>query len=181
MLTEFQRRKIARLFAMYDANKDGVIQKQDLHRVFLGLMNARGLTPDSPEFGSFETRWMSRWTKMREAADVNRDNLVTLNEYFDYFDRSLNAEGGYETQVRSIGDLAFMVSDRDGDGVITLDEFRGFYRAIGLDGSFADDLYRRLQLTPDSRMSKDANLELIRQFFTSEDPQAAGNWFMGPF
>lgn len=180
MLTDAQRTKIPKLFAMYDANGDGLLKREDMQRAFEGLMQAGGWNADSAEYKLFGDRFMSRWNRMRAVADANRDDIVTLDEYLTYWDKMLGQEGGYEQDVRGIGDIAFIVFDRDQDGFITLDEYRRFYRAVGLDPGYANTVYAKLGWNDERKISKDEYLQLIRDFFFSEDKEAAGNWFFGP-
>lgn len=180
MLTDAQRTKIPNLFAMYDANGDGLLKREDMQRVFDGLMQARGWNSDSAEYKMFGDRFMSRWMRMRAMSDAKRDDAVTLDEYLSYWDYMFSQDGGYQQDVRGIGDIAFVVFDRDQDGLITLDEYRGFYRAVGLDPEYANNVYAKVGWSDERKISKDEYLQLIRDFFFSENKEAAGNLFFGP-
>ncbi len=71
--------------------------------------------------------------------------------------------------------------DRDGDGKISVGDFCGFYRAYRIEDTDVLGVFRRLDLDGSGQLSRDALIELGRQFYVSEDPASPGNWLFGPF
>ncbi len=180
MLTEFQKEKLPRLFAMYDTDANGFIERADFARLTQACAQVQGWQPGTEEYDALETKLMSRWQKMLQFADVDRDERVSLAEWLAYVDDMLSSEDAYEAEVRKIASTTFGVFDRDGDGKLTIGEYREGYEAMGLDETLADDIFRRLDLNADGYISRSEHLTLIAQFFRSQNPQSPGNWIFGP-
>ncbi len=180
MLTEFQKEKLPRLFAMYDSDTNGFIEQEDFVRLTQAFARVRAWQPGTEEYDALETRLLSRWQKMVQFADANRDERVSLPEWLAYVDDMLGSEDAYEAEVRKIASTVFSVFDRDGDGKLTAEEYRESYEAMGLDKTLADDIFHRLDLNADGYISRSEHLTLIAQFFRSQNPQSPGNWVFGP-
>jgi juvenile hormone diol kinase len=180
MLTEFQKEKLPRLFAMYDADANGFIEQEDFARLVQTFAQVRGWQPGTEEYDALETRLLSRWQKMLQFADADRDERVSLAEWLAYVDDMLSSEDAYEVEVQKIASTTFGVFDRDGDGELTIEEYSEGYAAMSLDKTFADDIFRRLDLNADGHISRSEHLTLIAQFFRSQNPQSPGNWVFGP-
>ena len=176
MLTEFQREKLPRVFALYDADNNGFIEQSDFERLLQTLAQARNWEPGTPEYDVLEEKLMSRWDNIRKSADVNRDGRVSLDEWLANIDHMLQ----FETEAKAITGSIFGVFDRDGDDKLDVEEYKELYRAIGLDESFAADYFQGLDLNDDGYISRDEFVTLAQQFFRSNDRQAAGNLLFGP-
>ncbi|NET03476.1 MAG: hypothetical protein F6K16_01800 [Symploca sp. SIO2B6] len=179
MLSQLQKQKLPRLFAKYDADKNGFIEQADFERFLKTYSQFRGWTPDSPEYNSFQSKLTSRWNSMQKYADTNRDDKISLDEWLVYIDNVLNDQEAYEAQLHGIAAFAFSVFDINGDNQLSLEEYRQFYKAGGLGENEANEIFRRLNLSDDDSISKEKYLELIDQFFRSEDPEAPGNFLFG--
>jgi len=179
MLTPLQKAKLANLFAMYDANHDGVIRREDFVQVFNAMMSSRNWTSDSEQYKKMQPQFMSRWDQMRKFADTNKDDEVTLDEYLAYWDDA-GQRGAFEQAARGITELAFQTIDANGDGMISMAELKSFQSTHGLDAGNAGAVYAKMGWPESHMMSKDEHLGLVRDFFESQDPQAAGNLFFGP-
>jgi juvenile hormone diol kinase len=180
MLTEFQKEKLPRLFAVYDADANGFVEREDFVRLTQSFAQARGWEPGDEEYDALEARLLSRWQSMRQFADADHDDRVSLDEWLAYVDDMLDSEDAYEAEVQKIARSTFGVFDRDGDGKLDLAEYQEGYRSLGLDEALASDVFRRLDLDYDGYISKSEHLTLVDQFFRSQNPHSPGNWVFGP-
>ena len=71
--------------------------------------------------------------------------------------------------------------DDDGDGALTLNNWRSFYTAFQITDTSPDEVFKRLDLNGDGKLTRDEALTTVRHFFYSEDQAAPGNWFLGAF
>src|SRR5687768_5179165 len=90
MLTAVQRHKLPRLFAMYDADHNGVLELADFERLLKAYTGVREWQPGDPNYDTLQSRLMARWKRMLHHADANRDNRITLAEWLTYMDDALN-------------------------------------------------------------------------------------------
>jgi juvenile hormone diol kinase len=179
MLTELQKQKLPRLFSMYDGDNNGFIQQDDFERILQQYSQFRNWTPDSPEYKSLQSKLMSRWNSMQKFADTNDDNKISLDEWLAYVDNLINDKQAYEAEVNGIVSFLFSLFDVDGNDQLDLSEYRQFYRTVGLDENAANEVFKQLNLKDNDYISKEKHLELIDQFFRSEDPEATGNFVFG--
>ncbi|NEP49144.1 MAG: hypothetical protein F6K65_10085 [Moorea sp. SIO3C2] len=179
MLTELQKQKFPRLFEMYDADNNGFIEQADFERFLETYSQLRSWEPGSPNYNSFQSKLMSRWDSMQKFADTNRDNRISLEEWLVYIENILNDQDAYEAEIKGIAGFVFSVFDTNGDEQLDLEEYRQWYRTASLDENYANEVFKRLNLKDDESISKEKHIELIDEFFRSEDPEAPGNFVFG--
>jgi Ca2+-binding EF-hand superfamily protein len=179
MLTDLQQRKLTRFFKVYDIDGSGAIEESDYMRIARNIARMRGLQPGSTEYKKLEAKFSFVWEYMQKFGDPNRDYAVSLPEFLEYAESVL--EGNYAAIEGSTGSFLFELIDSDGDGQITLDEFRQFYRAYDIHDTEVDFIFRKLDLDADSTISTDEFARLGYDFHYSDDPDNPANWFFGPF
>ena len=87
MLTEFQKRKIANLFAVHDLNRDGALEQSDYVEYARRLAAESGLGPGSTKYEELMSRFLGFWEMLRQMADTNHDNRVTRREWLALFEQ----------------------------------------------------------------------------------------------
>lgn len=179
MLSELQKQKLPRLFAMYDADNSGSIEQVDFEQLLKSYSQVRNWTPESPEYNSLQSKLVSRWESMQKVTDTNSDNKISLDEWLVYIDNLLNDSQAYEAEVNGIAAFVFSVFDVDGNEQLSLEEYRQLYKAEDLDENNANEIFKQLKLKDEDSISKEQYLELVNQFFRSEDPEAPGNLVFG--
>jgi Ca2+-binding EF-hand superfamily protein len=75
----------------------------------------------------------------------------------------------------------FDIIDQDGDGQITLPNYRRYFEAWGLDETLAELAFAKLDLSGDGHLSRHAFIQLCTNFYISDDPNVPGNWLFGPY
>lgn len=180
MLTDLQKRKWTRLFKVYDANGNGTVEKADFEQIFHNLAGARDLSPSTPEYEQLHAKFMEDWEYLRQDADKNNDGQVELEEWLEHGDRRINSPDMYQTNQDMANDV-FELLDLNGDGSISLEEYKIVYRGWRIPADLAEEIFPKLDLNGDGSISKDEFVELVRQFHTSDDPNAPGNLFFGPY
>jgi juvenile hormone diol kinase len=179
MLTEFQKRKIANLFAIHDLNHDGALERSDYVEYVTRISAESGLGPGSAKYEELLSRFLGFWDMLRQAADQNHDNRVTKREWFALFEQLLASPAAVD-KMRPIGEAVFAMLDRNGDGNITLDEYKWLYSSGALDPRLAADSFKRLDTDRDGRITPSELSMRLFEFFMSDDPNAPGTWLFGP-
>jgi juvenile hormone diol kinase len=179
MLTAFQKRKIANLFTVHDLNHDGALEKSDYVEYARRIAAKGGLGSGSPKHDQLLSRFLGFWEMLRQMADGSHDEKVTLREWFACFDRLLSSPTAGQ-DLKPIGEAVFTMLDRNGDGNITLDEYKWLYSSGALDARLAADSFKRLDTDRDGRITTSELSMRLFEFFMSDDPNAPGTWLFGP-
>ncbi|MGD1841482.1 MAG: EF-hand domain-containing protein [Thermonemataceae bacterium] len=179
MLTDFQKKKIARLFQFYDANGNGVIEAEDIDEIAQQFGQEFGWAIASPEDRKFRATFKQFWRKLIMSVDSNDDQKVNLEEFYAAYEASLSSEENYETLVRPFLDNLFPVIDSDNDGAWSKDDFIKFYRGFRSSSEAAERNFKRLDLNSDGVLSKEEIYLHFHDFHMSQDEQVAGTVFFG--
>lgn len=180
MLTEVQTRKWTRLFNVYDTNGNGTIERDDLEQNFNNVAAAGNVTPGTPEYEAMHARFVENWEKMQKETDLNKDGKTELKEWLEYIDRQLQKPSNYQVILAMVGRM-FDLFDLNGNGVISMEEYKTFYRCWRMPEELAEEVFPKLDLNGDGVISKDEFLELVGQFHLSDDPDAPGNLLFGSY
>ena len=179
MLTELQKRKWTRLFQVYDANRNGTLELADFEQHFHNIISLRNWKPGMPEYEAAKARVVENWEKMRQATDLNNDGKIELSEWLEYVERQLDSPSDYQEMLAFVGRI-FEILDLNGNGVVSLDEYKTFYRSWQLPEELAEEVFPKLDLNGDGVISKEEFFELAQQFHCSDDLEAPGNLLFGP-
>ncbi len=180
MLTELQTKKWTRLFQVYDANGNGVVEKSDFEAIFQNLAQMRNLTPGTPQYEEIYAKFMEDWEHLRKDADKNNNGKVELAEWLEHGDHRINSPDMYQTNI-DLENQIFELLDLNGNGIISLEEYKTIFRSWRLPEDLAVEIFPKLDLNGDGGITKDEFVELVRQFHASDDPDAPGNLFFGPY
>jgi Ca2+-binding EF-hand superfamily protein len=180
MLTNLQKRKLTRFFDVWDTDGDGVITTKDPEQVAQNLAKLQDLEPGSPEHKGFYSGLMSYQNDFLKTVDMDKSGRVTLEEWLAYHEKMLQDEKRFEGTALMVIEVMFALMDRNGDGKITLEEYGECMKALRIKDLTDKDL-QKLDLNGNGILSKEDVLQLTREFFYSDDPDARGNWALGPF
>jgi len=180
MLTELQTRKWTRLFQVYDADGNGTVQQNDFEIIFKNLAQVRNLEANSPDYNQLHAKFMEDWEHLRKDADKDNDGKVQLEEWLEHGDRRIHDQSMYQTVIDEANQV-FEVLDQDGNGFITLEEYKTLLSSWRVTEEVAAEIFPKLDSNGDGHISKEEFVELVRQFHTSDDPEASGNLFFGPY
>lgn len=180
MLTDLQKRKLVTLFSVYDANNSGVLDQNDFEQTVQKLAQLRDWQQGSSEYNELHTKYMLYWQGLQDIADQNRDEKVSLEEWFIYHDKLLSPEGNFEEVIGSLTDLIFNLFNPDGSGKTTPQQWEEFFVVYNIPRLYVEYIFPRLDLNNDGTLSKDEVLELLHQFYFSDDLEAPGNLLFGP-
>lgn len=180
MLTDLQALKLTRYFQVYDVDDDGRIALTDFERIIENVQVLHG-GPGTNGHGELRDAYVRLWDRIRSSADSDADGGVDLDEWLAYWQRALEDDGRYQDEVESLTDRLFTVFDLDEDDTIGAAEFIDFYGVFGLPVSLAETVFVELDTDGDGVISRAELLQIAREFYRSDDVEAAGNVLFGPF
>lgn len=178
MLTELQQRKLTRMFNAFDADHNGSLEFADFEAQIANLARQSGMSAGSEEYESVQSSYRAAWDHLRQFADADRDEHVKLDEWLQYCSELVQSPDRFEQGIGAIVNLDIKQLDRDGDGLISQAEFVSLRASLDAD---KETIFQRFDRDGDGYISGDELTELFRQFFLSDDPDAPGNLWYGPF
>ena len=180
MLTDFQKRKLTVLFDLYDVNKDGFEEQADFELIVQNLATTLGVQAGSPEYNRLYAAHMAVWNNGRQLVGSPGSQRVTREEHLAGYDRLLSDKDNFLATVGSWSDSLIELSDRDGDGRLSQQEYVANLRSFTVDEAAANEAFRRLDLDGDGYLTHEEISRGVEEFFYSDDPEAPGNWLVGP-
>lgn len=177
MLTDLQTKKLTRYFQVYDIDDDGQVEASDFDRI---VENVKLLHGEGPTSGGLGDAYLTLWGRL-QGADGDSDGGVDLDEWLAYWQLALEDDRRYEEEVEAVADRLLRIFDLDEDGSIGPAEFADFYGVFGLPVSLAETVFRELDIDGDGVITRAELVEIIRQFYGSDDVEDAGNVLFGPY
>jgi EF-hand domain pair len=192
MLTDFQKRKLMKLFSMYDACNLGVLKISDFECLAQRLADLRGWQPNTEPYEDITSKYLLLWNRMRseikhkvlsqeniEEATTQIRSQVNLEEWFIYFDIVLN-DPSYHEETLALTETVFAVVDTDESGHLDKEEWANFFRVYNIPVIYVEETFAKIDLDGNGVLTKDEVLSMIKDFYFSNDPDASGNYMFGP-
>ncbi|MGZ3143700.1 EF-hand domain-containing protein [Lentzea chajnantorensis] len=166
MASDLQRRKVSVVFGALDANTDGYLDESDFRALTARWVSLRG--GDEELLSEVMMGW---WATLTSAAGTDRVSMDDVLSIVDVLPRSPEA-------VTGTAHAMFGAVDANGDDYVSPEEFQTMISAwLGHDG--ATD-FAALDSDGDGRLSRDEFAQLWLEFWSGDDPSAAGTRVFGP-
>ncbi|RPI06941.1 MAG: EF-hand domain-containing protein [Ignavibacteriae bacterium] len=174
------RKRLVRFYNVFDADGDGYITQVDAERSLGNLAALRGYKKGSPDYESFRAAYLIYWNDLLEATDLDQNSEITEEEWLQYHEELLtNKSKAMQTILPSVFAL-FDVMDADGNGSISMTEYRNFMHAFGVpDKWIGDEVFQKLDINKDGSISKKEMGEVVDQMYFNPDPSCPGNYLFG--
>lgn len=111
--------------------------------------------------------------------DVNRDDRVSPKKFHRGMISVFVTGDRFEAVFRPLAMAVATLCDTDGDGQINQDEFRAMQDSFGTVPTDTDAAFTALDTDKSGTITVDEYLVAVRQYYTSDDPEAPGNWLYG--
>ncbi|GAA2270508.1 hypothetical protein GCM10009853_025250 [Glycomyces scopariae] len=173
--------KIARGFDYLDADGDGHLSEQD--HVVLGKRAAAelGHAPGSAEESWIISAYVDIWNGLHRphlaegAEAIDKETFVAATRVLAEDPAAADA---------TVGRLArtfHSIADGDGSGDVSRDEFKSFSRSHfpGLGDEDIATAFKHLDIDGDGTLTEEEFVSAIVEYWSSTDPEAPGNWWMG--
>ncbi|MFJ1755130.1 EF-hand domain-containing protein [Kitasatospora sp. NPDC088134] len=173
--------KIAYGFDSLDADGDGRLTERD--HVLMGRSSARSLghEPGSAQESRLVAAYVAIWRELHLSAlppgseEIGREEFIAATAALA--DDPAAARGTLGALARAF----LSIADTDGDGRVDPEEFFVFQRGHfpGIERADADAAFRHLDRDGNGTLSEEEFVEAVVEYWTSRDPQAPGNWWVG--
>ncbi|GAA3113193.1 EF-hand domain-containing protein [Streptosporangium carneum] len=179
MLTELQKRRFDRLFDLLDADRNGVIDLADYHR--LADVSGGDLThrPGSPDGEPLRVSFTRFWEQAINPLDSGGQGTITREQFTAALGQMVARPEGFDTALGPAVDAVFDLIDLDGDGQVVRDEYVRALTLFGLTPAAAEQTFARLD-DGDGLLGRAEFWALARDFYLSDDPDSVGNLLFGP-
>lgn len=181
MLTDLQKRKLMKLFTVYDADCSGVLERKDFDKVAQELTAMAGWSTRSPKCLTLTNQFAQEWKCLLKSADADQDQAISIEEWFGYYDDLLSDEKKYQERAAALQDQIFDVFDANGNGELCDTEWAKFLSICNVSPVYVTVLFPKLDTDGDGVIKKADFLTLMQDFFYSNDPDAPGNLVFGPY
>lgn len=179
MLSEFQKRKIALAYYKWDQSKDGIVKANDFEIMGKKAAELLGVQSGSPDYSKIIAGYQGLWTGYFKPADKDGDNSITLEEYIENCATFVN--NSESSSALGLNKAVFDSIDLDGSGKITASEYAIFLKSMGLSDADAASAFSHLDRDGSGSITQEEFAQNAYEYFTSDDPNAVGNWFYGSY
>ncbi|MCA9929078.1 MAG: EF-hand domain-containing protein [Anaerolineales bacterium] len=176
MATEFQKKKWSNMFKMFDVNGDGQIAQSDLEQFHSRLFEMRGIGPGDSQYDALNGRFAQFGQALKQITNVE---TLKIDDWLTFWANVTSSPELYQI-VRPTSEAIFGLWDLDGDGQVSIQEYRKLCTVMRLGEGYADEMFAKLDLNKDGNISMDELMKLSDDYFVGDDPNAPGNLFFGP-
>ncbi|MFE7414603.1 EF-hand domain-containing protein [Streptomyces laurentii] len=178
---DFLTAKIEQGFDQLDVDGNGMLTEEDHVEMGRRVAVSLGHAEDSPEAERIIGAYLAIWREVH-LPFVPAGGQGIPKERFVASTRALADDPATaEAVLGKLADVYLRIADIDQDGRISPAEFLAFQR-----GHFpefteenAAEAFRHLDTDGDGALSPDEFSRAVVDFWTSSDPDAEGNWWMG--
>ncbi|MET9950509.1 EF-hand domain-containing protein [Streptomyces sp. NPDC006339] len=178
---DFLTAKIEQGFDQLDVNGNGVLTEEDHVEMGRRVASSLGHAEDSPEaeriIGAYTAIWREVHLPFVPAGSqgIPRDQFVASTRTLAQDSQAAKAILG------RIAETYLQIADLDQDGRISPAEFLAFQRGHfpELTEESAAEAFSHLDTDGDGTLSPAEFTHAVIEFWTSPDPDATGNWWMG--
>ena len=184
MLSQLLQNKHTKNFQIYDLDGSGFVELADLELCASNLAKLRNWEPDSSNFLEVKAKYSAIWTNFWQPADISGDGKVSLEEYLKLADSLISKfshSAVLQDALTAKTNVIFSILDASNDGQISLIEYKQFCLAIGMTEKDAETAFAHLDRNNDGHISRNEYLQASKEFYTSDDLNADGNWLYGSY
>lgn len=179
MVSDFRKKKILHVFnTLFDSNKSGSIDKNDLEGIASKIAKVRGYQPGDAKFKEILESLQTIWNLLQQRGDADNDGQVSAKEWIEICDEYAKNPNAPQQWQNACMKFIFDIEDSSKDGSIDANEFSTIYASFGVNKQEAVQAFNKLSKGKSS-VNWSEFQELWKEYFTSEDPNAPGNFIFG--
>lgn len=181
MLTALQTRKLTRAFSLFDVDRNGFMEATDCELVVSATTQAMGYAIDSPEYVHYRTEYMAGWENLVQLGDSDGDQRLTVAEFCTAYDKMMANRAQFGAVIMGVVKTIVTLWDSNQDGQVSQPEYQAYMTAFHATDAEAAAAFRQLDRNSDGYLTTDELITNAEEFFLSSDPDAPGNWLIGPY
>jgi juvenile hormone diol kinase len=179
MVSDFRKKKLLHVFTVFfDTNKSGGVDKKDFDLAIEKTAQLRGWTAGESAYKVLQETMLAVWEGLQSGADSNKDGEVSQDEWITMWDSYAKNPSGAAEWQNLYAKIIFQLEDASNDGSIDSEEFSTVYEAFGLNKEEAKSAFSKMSKGK-SNVAWDEFQALWKEYFTSEDVNAPGNFIFG--
>ncbi|QLH25640.1 calcium-binding protein [Streptomyces sp. Rer75] len=158
--------KYEKLFALLDANGDGVIAEDDFELMGGRVLAAVDEERTAAKGKEYADALMTYWRALRETADADGDGRIDKGEFRQALHQ---VSDHFEMLIGPLYRAGFHLADRDDDGLVGREDFVAVISAVGVPEAEAGAAFDRLA-EHGGQLTKDQLMTAASQYYRDEDP-----------
>lgn len=178
--TSILSRKLQHMFRLLDSDHDGYVAAQDISARAEALAAPFAAQPDKVE--TLKESMHHVWDEYLQQMDADGDGKLTSDEYERGIRTAIDRD--FDGLVDSLHNSAaawYDMFDADREGHLSFDEYTKLAQGMGgVVPQGKEKAFGRLDHDSDGSLRAEEARTAVVEFWTSEDPEADGNWLYGP-
>jgi Ca2+-binding EF-hand superfamily protein len=174
-LSPHRKSKLHARFDQLDIDGDGFLQASDYQT--LGRLLADRLNSSDSEREAIYAGYGEHWRQLHTHADVDHDGRVSRNEYVAAMAAAAGDPELLDRAVLQTARAIMAAADADDDGYLDFADYERLAELMRI--RRPAESFRILDADGDGRVSQEELVAAIRDFYTSDDPTAAGSFVFG--
>ncbi|MEV0587878.1 EF-hand domain-containing protein [Nonomuraea sp. NPDC050310] len=180
MPIDLRDHKLDRAFGHLDVDGGGEIEREDLLGLGARLLVGFGESPTSLTGRRLVDGFDGIWAALAAALDRDGDGRLTAAEFKAGMTVAFIEGGGFDPVFLPAAEAVADLCDQNRDGQIGVHEFRMLLSAFGTPYDDVAEAFDRLDRDHDGTLTVSELVTAVREYYTGDDPHAAGNWLFGP-
>lgn len=178
MVSDFRKKKYLHVFTVFfDTNRSGNIDKKDFELAIENITKLRGWSAGDPKYAETQSTLMKIWDGL-QVADSDKDGEVSFDEWVKMWDTYAQNPSSVLEWQNLYSKFIFQLEDASSDGSIDSDEFSSVYTSFGLDKAESVTAFQKMSKGK-SNVTWPEFQQLWKEYFTSDDVNAPGNFIFG--
>ncbi|MFY0605829.1 MAG: EF-hand domain-containing protein [Cyclobacteriaceae bacterium] len=181
MPSPLQIEKLTHLFNIIDFDHNGKIEKSDFDGIIDNIDVFTSILHKSSDNISLMADGETIWREIVQYFANSKLLFITLEQWIQFINKHF-LEQDDETIERNVQKLVYRIQkvfDKDGDVQISRLEFLSIFVSCRVEVRYANECFKVIDRNQDGQISMDELLSAAKEFFTSSDPEAPGNYLFG--
>lgn len=173
--------KINHGFDHLDVDGDGLLTEQDHVLMGARATEALGHAPDSPEGRRIRDAYLRIWHDLHLPRIPGGGTSISREQFLASTGALADDPEAARDSVGALAEAFLAIADTDVDGRVSPAEFLAFQRGHFPDLTEAEaaEAFGHLDTDGDGHLTPEEFVNACVEFWSSTDPDAPGNWWMG--
>ncbi len=181
MLPDIQRKKVAVLYLVLDADENGFIERFDFERIAKKMAAAHDISQFSDRYRSLRESLLAIYDDIKANLDLNDNYRVELQELMAYVEVLIATPSICEARIFPLARDLFHMLDLNANGKISFGEWKPFADVCRISTDDMQPVFDLLDVRGNGYITQRDFQLLMLDFFLSEDPSKPGNYTFGRF